>query len=77
MSTSPGWTETMTEVADFPSPDCALGLRYLADRMGMFLELRIDSARHWKSSSGSKGNRGLFFFFFFLFFFFFFLFFFF
>ena len=24
--TSPGWTETMTEVADLPSLDCALGL---------------------------------------------------
>ena len=55
--TSPGWTETMTEVADFPSLDCALGLRYLAARIPMSLELRMDSARPGKSSSGSCGRN--------------------
>jgi len=59
VSTSPGWTETMTEVADLPSLDCALGLRYLVDRMPMFLELRIDSARHGKSSSASSGRKAI------------------
>jgi len=29
-STSPGWTETMMEVAVLPSLDCASGLGYLA-----------------------------------------------
>jgi len=57
--TSPGWTEMMTEVADFPSLDCAFGLRYLAARMRMFLELRIDSARQGKSSSGSSGRNAM------------------
>ena len=57
MSTSPGWTETMTEVANLPSLDCALGLRYLADRMCMVLELRIDVVRYGKSSSGSSGRK--------------------
>jgi len=55
--TSHGWTETITEVAVSPSLDCALGLRYLAARMSMFLELRSDSARHGKSSSGSSGRK--------------------
>ena len=59
VSTSPGWMETMTEVADLPSLDCALGLRYLADRIRMFLELRIDSARHGKSASGSSGRKAI------------------
>jgi len=52
-----GWTETITEVAVLPSLDCALGLRYLAARMHMFLNLRIDSARDgnsWFRSSGRK-----------------------
>jgi len=57
--TSPGWTETMTEVADFPSLDCAFGLRYLAARMRMFLELRIDSAMQGNSSSGSSGRKAI------------------
>jgi len=57
--TSPGWTETMTEVAVLPSLDCASGLRYLAARMRIFLELRIDSARHGKSSSGSSGRKAI------------------
>jgi len=55
--TSPGWTETITEVAVLPSLDRVSGLRYLAERMRMFLELRIDSARHGKSSSGSSGRK--------------------
>jgi len=55
--TSPGWTETMTEVADFPSLDSAFGLSYLAARMHMFLELRMDSARQGKSSSVSSGRN--------------------
>ena len=59
MSTSPGWTETMTEVADLPSLNCALGLRYLADRMRTFLELRIDSASHGKSSSECSGRKAI------------------
>jgi len=54
---SPGWTETMTEVAVLPSLEGISGLRYLAARMGMFLELRIDSARQVKSSSGSSGRK--------------------
>jgi len=57
VSTSPGWTETMTEVADLPSLDCALGLRYLAARMRMFFELRIDSTRYGKRSSGFSGRK--------------------
>jgi len=57
VGTSPGWTETMTEVADLPSLACGLGLRYLAERMRMFFELRIDSARHRKSSSASSGRK--------------------
>ena len=57
--TSPGWTETMTEVADFASLDCASGLRYLAARMRMSLELRMDSVRQGKSSSGSSGRKAI------------------
>ena len=49
----------MTEVAALPSRDCALGLRYLVARMHMFLELRIASARHGKSSSGSSGRKAI------------------
>jgi len=59
VGTSPGWTETMTEVADLPSLDCALGLRYLVERMRIFFELRMDSARHGKSSSGSSGRKAI------------------
>jgi len=55
--TSPGWTETMTEVAVLPSLDRVSGLRYLAERTRMFLELMIDYARHGKSSSGSSGRK--------------------
>ena len=33
VGTSPGWTETMTEVAVLPSLDRVSGLRYLAARM--------------------------------------------
>ena len=57
--TSPGWTEMMTEVADFPSLDCAFGLRYLAATIHMFLELRMDSARQGKRSSGSSGRNAM------------------
>jgi len=46
-------------VADFPSLDCAFGLRYLAARMRIFLELRMDSARQGKSSSGSSGRKAM------------------
>jgi len=59
VGTSPGWTETMTEVADLPSVDCALGLRYLAARIRMSLELRIDSVRQGKSSSGFSGRKAM------------------
>ena len=55
--TSPGWTETMTEVAVLPSLDRVSGLRYLAERMRMFWKVRIDSARHGKSFSGSSGRK--------------------
>ena len=55
--TSPGWTETRTEVAVLPSLERASGLRNLAARMRMSLELRIDSARHGKSSLGSSGRK--------------------
>ena len=57
--TSPGWTETITEVAVLFSLDRASGLRNLAARMRMFLELRIDSARHGKSSFGSSGRNAM------------------
>jgi len=57
--TSPGWTETITEVASLPSLDCALGLRYLAARILMFLELRIDSARQGKGSFWSSGRKAI------------------
>jgi len=58
VGTSPGWRETMTEVADLHSGDCASGLRYLAERMRMFYELSIDSARHGKSFSGGLREEG-------------------
>jgi len=57
--TSPGCEETTTEVAALPSFDCAFGLRYLAGRMRMSLELRINSARQGKSSSGSSGSKAM------------------
>ena len=47
----------MTEVAVLPSLDRVSVLRYLAARMRMFWEVRIDSARHGKSSSGSSGRK--------------------
>jgi len=59
IGTTLGWTETMTEVAVLPSLNRASGLRYLVARMHMFLELRIDSARHGKSSSGSSGRKAI------------------
>jgi len=40
-----------------PSLDCTSGLRYLAARMRMSLELMMDTARHRKSSSGSSGRK--------------------
>jgi len=55
--TSPGWTETTTEVAVLPSLEGASGLRNLAARMRMSLELRIDSTRHGKSSLESSGRK--------------------
>ena len=57
--TSPGWTETMTEVAVLPTLDSAFGLSYLAARIRMSFELRIDSARQGKSSSGSSGRKAM------------------
>jgi len=57
VGTSPGWTETMTEVAVLPSLDRVSGLRYLAARMRTFLELRTDSARHGNNSSASSGRK--------------------
>jgi len=57
VGTSPGWTETMTEVAVLPSLDRASGLRYLAARMRTFLELRTDSARQGNNSSVSSGRK--------------------
>jgi len=59
VGTSRGWTETMTEVATLASLDCAFGLTYLVARRPMFLELRIDSARHGKSSFGSSGRKAM------------------
>ena len=56
---SPVWTERITEVAVLPPPDWALGLRYLAARMRMSLELRIDSARQGKSSFGSSERKAM------------------
>jgi len=55
--TSPGWTETTTEVAVLPSLELASGLRNLAARMQTSLELRIASARQGKSSLGSSGRK--------------------
>ena len=55
--TSPGWTETTTEVAVLPSLLRASGLRNLAARMRTSFELRIDYARHGKGSSGSSGRK--------------------
>jgi len=57
--TSPGWTETTTEVAVLPSLELASGLRNLAARMRTSLELRIDSARHGKSAPGSSGRKAM------------------
>jgi len=39
MGTSPGLTETMTEVAILPALDSGLGLRNLAARIWTFFEL--------------------------------------
>jgi len=55
--TSPGWTETTTEVAVWPSLERASGLRNLAAWMRMSLELRIDSARHRKIALKSSGRK--------------------
>ena len=55
--TSPGWTETTTEVAVLPSLERASGLRNLAARMRMSLELRIHSARHGKRLPESSGRK--------------------
>ena len=57
VGTSPGWTETLTEVAVLPSLDRVSGLRYLAARMRTFLELKTDSARQGNSSLGSSGRK--------------------
>lgn len=46
VGTSQGWRDTMTDVADLPSLDCVFRLGYLAARMRILLELRIQSARH-------------------------------
>jgi len=47
----------MTELAVLPSLERASGLRNLAARMRMSLELRIDSARHGKSLLESSGRK--------------------
>jgi len=57
--TSPEWTETITEGASVPSQDWGFGLRYLAARICMFLELRIDSAREGKCAFGSSGRKAM------------------
>ena len=49
----------MMKVADFPSLDCAFGLSYLAARMRRSLELRMDSARQGKTSSGVSGTKAI------------------
>jgi len=51
--TSPGLTETITEVADLPALDSGSVLRKLAERIGTFFELCIESARLGNSASGS------------------------
>jgi len=56
---SPGWTEPIMDVADLASQDCALEWRYLAARMRMFFELRIDAARQGNSSFGSSGRKAM------------------
>jgi len=55
--TSPGLTATITEVADLPAIDSGFGLRNLAERICMSLELRMESKRLEKSSSGSQGRN--------------------
>ena len=45
-------------MASLPSLDCALGLRYLAARILMFLELRMDSARRGKSCVLGRRKEG-------------------
>jgi len=46
-------------VAVLPSLDRVSGLRYLSAWMRMSLELRIDSARHGKSSTPSSGRKAI------------------
>ena len=52
--TYPRCTDTTTKVAVLPDLDSVLGLRYLAARMRTVGELKIESARLGKSSSGSR-----------------------
>jgi len=59
VGTSLRWTETMTEVAVFPSPEWALGFPDLAARMRMFLQFRIVSARHGSRSCRSSGRNAM------------------
>ena len=54
---SPGWIETITEVANLPALDLGLGLKNLAKGICSFFELRIESARLGNSSSGSPGRK--------------------
>ena len=53
----PWWIETITYVAVLPSQEWASGFSYLVARMQTIFELRMDSARHGKSSLGSAGRK--------------------
>jgi len=57
--TSPGYTDTTTEVAVLPDRVSGLWLRYLAARMRTLLELKMESARLGKSSSGTWGRKAI------------------
>jgi len=57
VGTSPGLTETITELADFRELDSGFGLRNLTERICMFFELKIESLRLGKSFSGSPGRK--------------------
>jgi len=57
VGTSAGLTEILIEVRDLPALDVEFGLRYLVEKICMFFELRIETARLGNSSSGSSGRK--------------------
>jgi len=52
-----GSTVITTEVACLPALESLLGLRYLAERIGVALSLRIACRIYGKSSSSSWGRK--------------------